>query len=91
MPAHYREIWHEQQFSRELHDLEASIRRADEFLKGADWILCRYPEAGTKISDSPPVWFLPIVDIPGLPSIAIYYTFDDENVWYLSIQATDSL
>ena len=84
MPV-YRDIVRTERFERELQKLEEDPRRADEFTEAVEWTLARDPTSGTQIKDVPPIWFIPMVDIPFGSSVAIYYTFDDNRVWLLSI------
>jgi len=78
----HRGIRKEPQFEQELLQLGFDPVRADEFVEGAEWVLSRYPDAGTKIAKN--VWFLPI----GRPSLglSLYYTFDEDRVYFLSLQ-----
>jgi hypothetical protein len=57
------------------------VRRADEFLEGAETILSRQPESGFQLEGSS-VWFISGHTV----DLAIYYTFDDDNVYLLSVQ-----
>ena len=61
--------------------IESSVRRADEFLEGAENILARRPDFGHQLDDSS-VWFLPGHTI----DVVLYYTFDDNHVYFLSIE-----
>ena len=83
MAAAYRTVVHEKRFSRELHQIEPNPHRANEITEGAEWVLSREPYAGIQLAPKSPVWFLPI----GLPGkkLGLYYTFDDETVYFLSI------
>jgi hypothetical protein len=60
--------------------IESSVRRADEFLEGAENILARRPDCGHQLEDSN-IWFLPGHVI----NLGLYYTFDDNHVYFLSI------
>lgn len=77
-----RDVFREPGFDQDLLRLGFDAIRADEFTEGAEWILSRYPDAGTKIARN--VWFLPI----GRPSqgLCLYYTFDEHRVYFLSLQ-----
>jgi hypothetical protein len=69
-------------FEQELQQLGFDAVRADEFTEGAEWVLSRYPDAGTKLAKN--VWFLPV----GRPSLglSLYYTYDENNVYFLSMK-----
>jgi hypothetical protein len=80
-----RSVVESQRFAEELQRLRPDPVRADDFADGAKWVLSRNPEVGTKIGKS--VWFLPM----SIGNAIIYYTFDDDRVDLLSIQATVTL
>lgn len=84
-PSHkIREIIEETQFTVELQEIEPDAARADEFVDGAKWVLSRSPECGTKIGQL--VWILPMMRSPVGLSMVLYYTFDADRVFLLSIQ-----
>jgi len=84
-PSHkIREIVEEPQFSVELQELEPDAVRADDFVDGAKWVLSRNPEVGKKIGQL--VWFLAMARSATGPAMVLYYTFDDDRVFLLSIQ-----
>jgi hypothetical protein len=72
--------------AREL--FENGIRGADEFIEATEWALARRAELGSlTTTDNPPVWFLPIVeDVTRVSRLVVYYTFDTNCVYLLSIQ-----
>jgi hypothetical protein len=76
-----RTIIRDKRFERELAEIERNVRRADEFLEGAETILSREPERGCQLDDSS-VWFIAGHTV----DLAIYYTFDADNVYLLSIE-----
>jgi hypothetical protein len=61
--------------------IERDVRRADEFLEGAETILSRQPESGYQLEDSS-VWFVAGHTV----DLALYYAFDEDHVYFLSIQ-----
>ncbi len=82
----YHKLWNiveEHSFSTELSALLDDPVRADEFVDGAKFVLSRKPDAGTMIGEA--VWFLPMI----LKNAVIYYRFDDDNVYLLSIQVIE--
>jgi hypothetical protein len=87
LPEKLREIIEERRFSFELQALIPNAERADEFVDGAKWVLCRNPETGRRIGNSH-VWFLPMEEMPDHLPIVLYYAFDDDCVNFLSIQET---
>jgi hypothetical protein len=87
LPEKMREITEEHRFAFELQALIPNARRADEFIDGTKWVLCRDPLRGRQIGNSH-VWFLPMEEIPDHLPIVLYYTFDNDYVNFLSIQET---
>ncbi len=76
----------EVRFERELHRLQPNLRRADEFVEGAEWVLARDPKTGYQVREGSPVWCLCINRELSLHPAVIYYTFDESHVYFLSIQ-----
>ncbi|CBE67909.1 protein of unknown function [Candidatus Methylomirabilis oxygeniifera] len=76
----------EKRFESELKRIKTNPRRADDFVEGPEWVLSRDPEQGTQVEEDPPVWFLGIEDDSSHLTAAIYYTFDENHVWLLSIR-----
>jgi hypothetical protein len=75
-------------FEVELRDLLGTgARGADEFIEATEWVLSRRANIGSLVTtDDPPIYFLPVVDIDRLSRLIVYYTFDDDCVYLLSIQ-----
>lgn len=71
-------------FEDELAAIHGNLRRGDEFVANAEFLLAVNPFAGFQLIPSH-VWFLPVAEAFG--RAAIYYTFNAENVWFLSIRA----
>lgn len=84
-----REVIYTARFEEELGAIEPNTIRADEFVRGVEWQICRYPESGKRRSNNSIVWGKPITAVLGLPSIIVYYTFDENYIWFLSIQVFD--
>jgi len=72
-------------FERQLREIIPDARRADEYVEGAERVLSRDPTYGTQLDDSD-VWFLPIEHVPDMPAVVLYYTFNDERVFFISIE-----
>ena len=81
-----RGIVEEARFVEDLAEIEADAVRADEFIDGAKWVLGREATMGTQVGPNSCVWFLPMNDVPGAPSLILYYTFNQQKVHFLSIQ-----
>ena len=78
-----RDIVRSHRFELEMDYIEPIVRRADEFMEGAETILARNPEIGCQLEDSK-VWFV----CGHTVDAALYYTFDDNRVYLLSIEKT---
>jgi hypothetical protein len=75
-----REIIKEPRFEQEMAAIEPNVKRADEFLEGAETLLCREPQIGHRLGNSH-VYFIPGWTI----DLNIYYTFNEDYVFLLSI------
>jgi len=62
-----------------MGEIEPNVRKADQLLEGAERILSRQPESGYQLDDSS-VWFIAGRTV----DICIFYTFDDNHVYFLS-------
>jgi hypothetical protein len=86
-PQKHRQIVEEPRFVAELKAIEHDTRKADEFIDAAKWVLSREPEAGTRIGNTH-VFFLPVANSPVVDQVVLYYTYDSESVYFLSISKT---
>lgn len=91
---HPEKLWtivEEHRFASELarliDDGPRKAQRADEFVDGAKWVLARNPHKGHRIGDTH-VWFIPNETIVDVLPVVIYYTFNENHVYLLSIQET---
>lgn len=80
-----RNVIREKQFEDELAVLEPDFSRADDLIRGLEWVLQRDPTIGDLVNSDPPVWFVPALDVFDLPYV-IYYTFSSTKVFFLSIR-----
>jgi hypothetical protein len=78
-----RTVVFDKRFEEELSQIEPHVRRADDFVEGAVTILARDPESGFQLGDSQ-VWFI----CGHTVDAALYYTFDADHVYFLSIERT---
>jgi hypothetical protein len=85
MNQRYRTIIECELFEEQLKAIEPDARRADEFVDGAKWILCRCPQSGIQIGPDVPVWYFVTQEGVAPYSLVLYYTFDNDQVWLLSI------
>jgi hypothetical protein len=77
-----RTVVRDPRFEAEMQQIERNVEKADEFLRGAETILSRKPEAGHHLGGDSHVWFLSGYTV----DLSLYYTFDDEKVYWLSIR-----
>lgn len=75
-----RTIRREPRFAQELAAIEPDIEKADEFMEGAEIILCREPTYGHRLGNSD-VYFIPGWSV----DLNVYYTFNDDEVFLISI------
>lgn len=87
MPDRLRTIIKLEAFEEDLRAISADPVRADEFAEAAEWVLARDPGMGTQVARDSLVWFLPMADLGLGAQMALYYTFDDERVYFLSVRA----
>jgi hypothetical protein len=80
----FREIVKNPGFEQDLSQLEFDAVRADEFTEGAEFILSRNPEYGTRIAKS--VWFLPMWQPAEGKRVNLYYTFNNDKVFFLALK-----
>jgi hypothetical protein len=80
-----REIVEEHQFVKELQAIEKDSEKADEFIDGAKWALSRRAEIGTQIGKSH-VFFLPVAFSSAVGPVVLFYAFDENRVFFLSIR-----
>jgi hypothetical protein len=83
-----RNVIYEKQFEDELAAIEPDSERADDLIRGIEWVLQRDPNHGTRVHSDPPVWFVPACDLYDLPYV-LYYTFDAKKIHFLSIRQRD--
>ena len=76
-----RTIIRNPRFEQEMAHVEPNVRRADEFLEGAETILSRQPDSGYELDNSK-VWFISGHTV----DLILYYTFDENYVYLLSIE-----
>jgi len=86
MPLKMRTIVRDAIFEADAAEICGSIKKSDDFLEAVELVLARYPGCGTRL-DKSHVWFLPAHTI----SLVVYYTFDDERVYLISVQETEIL
>ncbi len=86
MANSHRLVIREKKFERELRSLIANPVEADEFVRAAEWVLVNAPETGVLFASGSPIWVLPMAPIAG-KQVTLYYCFDEETLWLMSIRA----
>ncbi len=81
-----RSIIVEPSFEEARKKVQPNLKRFDEAFAATEWLLARRPDLGTQISETDQVWFIQILDDPGLRPAFIYYTFTDTCVYLLFIE-----
>lgn len=84
-----RGIVRTEQFERELLLVEPDVSRSDEFLDGVEWLLSRDPTVGTSLNDA--VWSIDTSEFALITPMTLYYTFDDERVFFLALRRQTTL
>ena len=89
----YRSIRYETAAQEQISKLAISYERWDEVLQGVEEMLSMHPEKfpllpGTKIRLCRTNEFFNM-SFDGIPSMALYFHFDDEKVHILWIEASD--
>jgi hypothetical protein len=80
-----RELVEEESYQKAKGQLKVDEKRLDEACSGVTWVLCHSPEQGEETED-PRVWAMPTTALLGLPELVLYYTFDSQRVWLISIE-----
>lgn len=82
-----RGILREHRFETELKKIESDVVRADSLIEGPEWVLARDPSKGVHVLED--VWVFYSRDIPKRRELAIFYAFNSNFVWLLSVVATE--
>jgi hypothetical protein len=86
MDAPRRSIVREHSFERGLRALIENAEAADAFVESAEFLLAANPREG--VEAMPGVWMFTMAPIDGR-GITLYYSFNDETVWFLAIGPTE--
>ncbi len=88
MPPSFHSAREEPRFERERDALIPHPVLADQLLQSVIDAVCRRPEIG-QTTDQPGVVAVTVPASPIMPAVVIYYTFDAERVYLLSIAKAD--
>lgn len=91
MPDKLRSVIKEHRFEEDLRRIYDDARRADEFIEGVETILARKPEAGIQVADNSPVWCVLSNAHHELSPFIVFYTFNENYVYLLSVRLTEFL
>jgi len=87
----WRTIREEPLFRQQLAKIEPSARRSDEFLEGAREALSRNPSTcGRPTAPWSAVWRMVTNDAAPITPLVLYYAFDANDVYLLSIEVGDA-
>ena len=90
MPLKHRTIVYSGKFDEQLRRLILDCKEADEFMRGAVEVLSRDPLQGDAIRPGSAVYRLATNPAAKwLPSMSIFYTFDDDEVLVMRIEKLD--
>ncbi len=76
-------VW-EEQFEEEMRSIEPNERRADDLIRGVEWVLAREATTGTNIPNTR-VWYITCRDVPKGRSLIVYDAFSETRVHFLSV------
>lgn len=82
-----RDVIYTDQFTKELEEIESDIKRADEFVRGVEYLICQYPDRGKHRDSIKNIWAWAMNEHPGA---VLYYTFNDDTIWLLSIKTFEN-
>lgn len=85
-PSSFRTVREESTFSEEKERISRSAKRLDEVLSGVIWTLCRAPDSFQKVSDLD-LYLIKTDAAPGVPALRVWYTFNDNEVHLMFIEA----
>lgn len=80
-----RTIIEEDLFRRQKSKLRISVKRLDEILEGITWALSKRPEAFHNVPGTN-LHLIKTDPFSALPALHVWYKFDDECVYLLSIE-----
>jgi hypothetical protein len=84
-----RGITETDRFCDELRRMQPDARRADELIDGVKWILGKNPRDGVRAAPESSVWMAFSNEYSSVEPAVVYYTFDAETVFLLSIVRTE--
>lgn len=83
-PKMYETIYTEP-FLKDIERLKTRIPRLEEFILGAEELLCRDPNIGKK-TKNPYLFALPLRNLPGISRTALYYCFTKSQIIFIMIR-----
>lgn len=81
----HRTLIESERFKGELAQIAPNIVRWDEVFRGVQWGLCRKPQLVGQLTAADGIYAVATDDWPGVPSVVVYYKFDDKTVTLLSV------
>lgn len=80
-----REVVYTPEFEESLRSIDGDPVRADEFVRGVEYEICRRPELGDRVAEGLEVYGRAITDRPGYPPVVLYYAFNQTHIFLLNI------
>jgi len=80
-----RTLREEKQFAEEKAKLKHSAKRLDEVLSGLSWTLARRPDSFPNVPGLK-LYLAKTDPFPGTPALFVWFTFDEDMVYLLSIE-----
>lgn len=83
-----REVYEEADFTAELRGIGGDAKITDRFMFAIVWALARDPNLAeaTRVTDNPPLWFIPIRTVEHLSNLILWYTYTEKAVYLLGIE-----
>lgn len=79
MPDKTRRVVQTTGFKRDFERLKTEVSRLEDFVIGAEEILCRKPDIGRRTAHDY-ILALPMTEVPGNPQVSLYYGYNDNEV-----------
>ena len=84
-----RDASYEPHFERQLAAIQPDAKGVDDFLCGAEWKICRNPDEGRQVASGSRVWAVATVVTAVRTPVILYYTLDDDCVYFIDIRRSE--
>jgi hypothetical protein len=86
MPLKRRTIIYEHPFIEDLYRIQSNPIKADIFIEAVEKYLILAADTGVRIYEGSPVLIVPILEVHGFPKLTVFYTYNTDYVYCLSIR-----